>query len=682
VKGLVSPSILATLALTAAGDPPPRVTVGAFEIPEVEVVATRLETDPRKNAARVETFSAEQLDESSNASRALSEQVSAAPGIGALGRDPLTSAPAIRGLARGRSLVLVEGVNISSDRGIGPGVSFLDPALVGRLEVVRGASGVAYGSGAMGGVMAVALGGRGEGPGFLRLGGGTNGDERRAAFGARSEALGGFAGGFARTRDDYSFPATGDGSDGTATNSGGDAAGGAAALEREWRGGTLRFAGLGSFTSDLGRATPIPNRLDTILEDDHLLGSIAYRRAEDGRRLEMSLGFHRPRLVNRSDRVDGATGALTRRSDLENESLDASGSVLVERPASRGSWIGGADVFLRTGVEAAETTTSGSGGVAGVSESVDLVKGGLQSDAGAFAGWKLPVGEGGQLLLAARGDWSSRSADGQDDVAWISPSVNVSVVVPLRHDVRVSGILARTYRAPQIQELYFEGSRPAGYRLSNPDLEPETSYSLEGGVELHRATWTASAAIYGILVDDFIAQLPVDAAVDTLRFENVTRGRIVGVDADFSWEPRDGTRTSLAYAFVHGEDEDGAPLPDIPAGEVTISGRQRVWSLVEAGRSATLRISCQAGAAKEPIADGSSEAWWSPVLGSGKAGGDEVGHRGYALWNAGLHFQMRRNAAVDVAVTNLFDARQIGRPEPDAFPDPGRSLLVEIRLGG
>jgi hypothetical protein len=37
---------------------------------------------------------------------------------------------------------------------------------------------------------------------------------------------------------------------------------------------------------------------------------------------------------------------------------------------------------------------------------------------------------------------------------------------------------------------------------------------------------------------------------------------------------------------------------------------------------------------------------------------------------------------VDFAVTSFFDARQVGRPEPDAFPDPGRSLLMELRLGG
>jgi hypothetical protein len=184
-----------------------------------------------------------------------------------------------------------------------------------------------------------------------------------------------------------------------------------------------------------------------------------------------------------------------------------------------------------------------------------------------------------------------------------------------------------------------------------------------------------------MLADDFIAQLPVDAAGDTLRFENVTTGKIFGAEASVSWDPGERTSASIAYAYVHGEDDDGAALPDVPAGEVTIAGRHRVWMEAEEGRSATVRLSCQAGAAKTPIADGSSAAWWSPLLGSTRVGGDEVGHRGYVVWNAGLLLRVHRTTAIDLAVTNLLDARQIGRPEPDAFPDPGRSLHLELRLG-
>ncbi|HWK10284.1 MAG TPA: TonB-dependent receptor plug domain-containing protein, partial [Vicinamibacterales bacterium] len=63
--------------------------------------------------------------------------------------------PVIRGLARGRSLILVDGARVSTERRAGPNASFLDPAVVERIEVARGPGSVAYGSDAFGGVVAV-----------------------------------------------------------------------------------------------------------------------------------------------------------------------------------------------------------------------------------------------------------------------------------------------------------------------------------------------------------------------------------------------------------------------------------------------------------------------------------------------------------------------------------------------
>ncbi len=679
---MISTALLSVWALAApAGDAGASSWQATYPIPEIEVIAPRLETDPRRNAARVQSFQPETIDQASNSSAALSEWISVTPGIGGLGRDPFTSAPTIRGLGRGRSLVMVEGVNISSDRGVGPGLSFVDASLVERVDIVHGASGVAYGSGAMGGVMAVKLGTTGGSPGMLRVGMGTGDEERHVSGAVAPQNLGGFVGGFYRERDDYGFPDEDNLLGGDAINSGGESAGGAAAIERDWSGGTVRFAGIGSFLSDIGRATTIPNRLDTVLEDDHALGSVSFRRNDEGRRLEGLVGLHSPKLVNRSDRFDADTGAMTRRSDTTNESLDFNGSALVERPVSSGAWLVGGDAFLRTNVEANEVTTRFTDGVPGAPESVDLVTGGMQSDAGAFVGWKMPVSDDGQALFALRGDYSHRTADNQETTSWVSPSLNVSLVTPIGEALRASGVFARTFRAPQIQELYFEGSRPSGYRLPNPDLDPETAYSLEAGLEMRRASWVTSATVWGVLADNFITQLPVDAAGDTLRFENVSEGRLFGVDAGLRWLPRDGTEAFIGYAYLHGEDEDGDPLPDIPPGEVTLGARQRAWAQESKYRSATVRTSIQAGGAKTPIADGQDEAWWSPLMGSTKVGGDEAGHHGFASWDAGLLFRVHRYAAIDLAVTNIVDSRQIGRPEPDAYPDPGRSLHVELRLG-
>ena len=63
--------------------------------------------------------------------------------------------PAIRGLARGRTLILIDGARVSSERRVGPSATFLDPTVVEGIDVARGPGSVAYGSDAFGGVISV-----------------------------------------------------------------------------------------------------------------------------------------------------------------------------------------------------------------------------------------------------------------------------------------------------------------------------------------------------------------------------------------------------------------------------------------------------------------------------------------------------------------------------------------------
>jgi outer membrane receptor protein involved in Fe transport len=63
--------------------------------------------------------------------------------------------PAVRGLARGRTLILIDGARVTSERRAGPSATFLDPAVVEGVDVARGPGSVAYGSDAFGGVIAM-----------------------------------------------------------------------------------------------------------------------------------------------------------------------------------------------------------------------------------------------------------------------------------------------------------------------------------------------------------------------------------------------------------------------------------------------------------------------------------------------------------------------------------------------
>ena len=63
--------------------------------------------------------------------------------------------PAVRGLARGRTLILIDGARVTSERRVGPSATYIDPSIMDSVDVARGPGSVAYGSDAFGGVISV-----------------------------------------------------------------------------------------------------------------------------------------------------------------------------------------------------------------------------------------------------------------------------------------------------------------------------------------------------------------------------------------------------------------------------------------------------------------------------------------------------------------------------------------------
>ena len=61
--------------------------------------------------------------------------------------------PAVRGLAAGRTLILIDGARVTAERRVGPSATYVDPASLEGIEIARGPGSVAYGSDAFGGVI-------------------------------------------------------------------------------------------------------------------------------------------------------------------------------------------------------------------------------------------------------------------------------------------------------------------------------------------------------------------------------------------------------------------------------------------------------------------------------------------------------------------------------------------------
>ena len=84
----------------------------------------------------------------------LMQALETVPGINQVSEGH-ASVPAVRGLARGRTLFLIDGGRVTSERRVGPSGTFLDPSVIEGIDIARGPGSVAYGSDALGGVVSV-----------------------------------------------------------------------------------------------------------------------------------------------------------------------------------------------------------------------------------------------------------------------------------------------------------------------------------------------------------------------------------------------------------------------------------------------------------------------------------------------------------------------------------------------
>ena len=129
------------------------------EIDEIVVVASKYRTPLRDVAADVTVITHEELRDTLSTS--LPDVFRYTPGVSHEGGGSRFGAEgvAIRGIGGNRVAIEVDGVPVSDHFSVGSFSNatrdFIDPALVGRIEVLRGPASAVYGSSALGGVVAV-----------------------------------------------------------------------------------------------------------------------------------------------------------------------------------------------------------------------------------------------------------------------------------------------------------------------------------------------------------------------------------------------------------------------------------------------------------------------------------------------------------------------------------------------
>ena len=451
--------------------------------------------------------------------------------------------PALRGLSSGRTLILIDGARVNSERRAGASATFLDPDILEGVEVARGPGSVAYGSDAFGGVIAATTRKVAPNAPFaVRLSGtlGTGVPERRLG-GDLSKGTGKgsiLIAAHARAADDWDSPS------GPTFNSGYQDGGGLTRL--------THLVGEGYFSAgyqgDFGRDIERPRNDSTAVrffypsENSHRF-TAEYDRPDVGPFDEIGLqGFygHYAQVTDQDRFATATTARGVERADIAAHDFQFRG--YARRPLGPVRWEMGVDVNGRDGLRALDIIEQYNldGSLLRTTENVSIDSA-QRVDSAAYTSLEAAVLPWLSLAAGGRLDYvASRNSGGyfgDRSVDHGAASGFASLTASSATGLSVTAQVARGFREPMLSDRYFRGPSGRGFITGNPDLYPETSLQYDAGVRYTSRRVRAAVYGYNYRISDLIERY--EATPDNFFFRNRGRARLRGVEveaqADLPW---------------------------------------------------------------------------------------------------------------------------------------------------
>ncbi len=476
--------------------------------------------------------------------------------------------PAIRGLARGRTLILIDGARVSSERRAGASATFLDPSLVEGVDVARGPGSVAYGSDAFGGVISVRTRRVPPGSPWAAQFTGTAGTgvpERRGSV----EVSKGFTGGgvlmaaHVREADDWNSP------QGEVFNSGFSDRGFMVRAEQQAGGGVFSAG----WQSDFGRDIERPrNNSQTVrfyypTEDSHrFTAGYEAREVAGFQRLGVTTFVGRHAQVTDQDRfATDTTGRTIERADVTANDFQVRG--FGERLFGKSRFEIGLDVNGRAGLHALDDflTYDLAGEVVSTDSNVSI-ESARRTDTGAYASIDSALSSVLVVGAGVRGDYVTTRTEGgyfgNHSTGNGAFSGFASATLGSFRGFSLTGQLARGFRDPVLSDRYYRGPTGRGYITGNPELDPETSIQGDLALRYVRPRFRLATYYNDYRIHDLIERYATSP--DDFFFRNRGSARIRGFEVEGQAEIGAGVSLELATQVAEGRAlDDNAYLDDI-----------------------------------------------------------------------------------------------------------------------
>jgi outer membrane receptor protein involved in Fe transport len=609
-------------------------------------------------AAGTSLLSAEQI--SRRTPENLMQALETVPGVSSVSEGH-AMVPAIRGLARGRTLVLIDGARVTSERRAGPSATYADPSTFEGIDVARGPGSVAYGSDALGGVISVRT--RRAEPGSpLRLAGsasyGAGIPERRGTV----EISKGFSRGgvlvqlHARGADDWSSPVD----RGSIFNSGWRDRGLSGRIDHQLGDGLFSLG----WQSDLGRDIERPRnnsrsvRFYYPYERSHRLTSSYEIAGVTGLEQLTFTGFVGT-FEQRTDQDRFATTTTDRtieRADLSARDfhLKASGTRHVRRARVEfGLDLNGRfgleaiDSFLRHGADGTLLTRTDH-------LSIDTAR---RTNSGAYVQAELAARPLLRMSAGMRGDrvWTTNVGGFFGDHASSNGAFSGfgSVAVGPFGGLSLTTQISRGFRDPTLSDRYFRGPSGRGFVTGNPALGPETSLQFDVAARYTFGRTQLAAYGYRYGISGLVERYSTDP--DLYFFRNRGRARLGGFELEARTELGAGLALEGGMHVGRGTAlDDHASLDDIAPDTLFLVARKdfgdRAFSQLRASFSAD----------------------------DDRPGPSEVAAPGARVVDLSAGWRFSPEVALRGIVRNLLDEDYYASPDPRWVYAPGRSASVTL----
>ncbi len=617
-------------------------------------VAPNIEAPP---AAGTSVIGREELE--ARTPEHVADSLARTPGVQIRGEGP-PAVPVLRGLAGGRTLILLDGARVTAERRAGPSATFLDPFSLGSIEVSRGPGSVAYGSDALGGIIHArpidpVIGQSGIRYEAAMTFGGA--DRRSAGVELTHDALGGafLAMLHGREADDSEA-----GNGQRIANSSFSDRGGALRFVRPAGGGTFRVG----LAVNQARDTGAPAADATVQP--------TYYPKENSQRLtagwdvqlpavfddlEVQFGVDSYDVITNRERLPNAT--TTRQiSSSAVDANDVSLRVTGTRTLHSGRLVAGADFNSRFDLHATGFVQAFNAADAPTTRTSEVsIDDASKRDTGLFviydynAASKLVLSGGARVdRVSVRNSGGFFGDRSRSDTAF---SGFASAAVLLTPSWTATLQASRGYRDPTLSDRYFRGVSGRGFVFGNPELDPETSLQFDGALRWHSGQRSFAILGYHYRIRDLIERF---RAGNDFQFRNRGEAEVRGVEVELALPLPYHFSFEANATIARGEVlDDDAAMDDIPGPNANVGLR---WA---AGKVTAFGYVFVYGEDDRP----------GPV---------ETRRPGYVTVDGGFIWHIAAPVELRVYGRNLTDRLYAGSPDANASLASGRS--VSIALGG